>query len=62
MPRGGNLRLETRFRELEGVGASARIFEFAASDTGGGMDSQTASRIFDPFFTTKTPGAAPEWG
>jgi two-component system cell cycle sensor histidine kinase/response regulator CckA len=56
MPRGGSLRLETRFREFEGVGRSTRIFEFAASDTGQGMDSQTATRIFDPFFTTKTPG------
>jgi len=56
MPRGGTLRLETRFREFEGGGRSTRIFEFAASDTGQGMDSQTATRIFDPFFTTKTSG------
>jgi two-component system cell cycle sensor histidine kinase/response regulator CckA len=59
MPRVGSLRLEIRFREFEAVGRSTRIFEFAASDTGQGMDSQTASRIFDPFFTTK---AAPRWG
>jgi two-component system cell cycle sensor histidine kinase/response regulator CckA len=56
MPRGGSLRLETRFREFEGVGPGTRIFEFAASDTGEGMDSHTASRIFDPFFSTKSPG------
>jgi signal transduction histidine kinase len=26
------------------------------SDTGSGMDEETAARIFDPFFTTKEPG------
>jgi two-component system, cell cycle sensor histidine kinase and response regulator CckA len=55
MPHGGALRLETRFCEYEGIGPAGRIFEFVATDTGEGMDSQTASRIFDPFFTTKPP-------
>ncbi|MGB7860360.1 MAG: ATP-binding protein [Acidimicrobiia bacterium] len=28
----------------------------SVSDTGGGIDDETAERIFDPFFTTKEPG------
>jgi two-component system, cell cycle sensor histidine kinase and response regulator CckA len=54
MPRGGGLLLQTRFQKIEASGE--RTFEFAAADSGVGMDPHTASRMFDPFFTTKPPG------
>ena len=62
MTRGGTLRFETRFREFEGTGRGDRIFEFAVTDTGDGMDEQIASRIFDPFFTTKLHGCGTGMG
>src|SRR6266700_89537 len=56
MPTGGVLRLHASFRESEGTSPTGRIFEFIVSDTGQGMDSQTAARAFDPFFSTKSSG------
>ena len=53
MPKGGDLRFETGFREFEGTGPGKRILEFKVSDSGEGMDAKTAARIFEPFFTTK---------
>jgi len=54
MPAGGVLRFESRFRE--GPATGERFFEFVVSDTGHGMDDQTAVRAFDPFFSTKASG------
>jgi signal transduction histidine kinase len=56
MPTGGVLRFQSSFRESEGTSPIGRIFEFTVSDTGLGMDSQTAARAFDPFFSTKASG------
>ena len=56
MPTGGVLRFQAGFRESEGTSPTGRIFEFIVSDTGLGMNSQTAARAFDPFFSTKASG------
>jgi signal transduction histidine kinase len=56
MPAGGRVCLETRWREFEGTGPGDRILEFTVSDSGAGMDPQTAAHIFEPFYTTKAPG------
>jgi signal transduction histidine kinase len=56
MPTGGVLRFHAGFRESEGTSPTGRIFEFIVSDTGLGMNSQTAARAFDPFFSTKASG------
>ncbi|GIW72932.1 MAG: hypothetical protein KatS3mg102_2474 [Planctomycetota bacterium] len=62
MPRGGELTIATRNRELGGPGAPAPVglaagpyVELIVQDTGCGMDAETMARIFDPFFTTKGP-------
>lgn len=52
MPRGGRLVIRTRV-----VGADLpvpqRIVALAVSDTGTGMDEETAEHCFEPFYTTK---------
>jgi signal transduction histidine kinase len=48
MPGGGELRVSTRSREAE--------IEVEISDTGPGIDAESAKQIFDPFFTTKPAG------
>ncbi|MBS1874186.1 MAG: response regulator [Acidobacteria bacterium] len=63
MPNGGRLIFETSGRQI-GAGHPAladglrpgRYVCVSVTDTGVGMDAQTASHIFDPFFTTKGPG------
>jgi hypothetical protein len=56
MPRGGRLRVSTRFLPAE---RATRGVELVVTDTGQGMDAVTVARAFEPFFTTK--GAA-GWG
>jgi PAS domain S-box-containing protein len=64
MPDGGKLKITTRCLDIDEEFSSAWGFEAKPgpyvmvdiSDTGIGMDSETASRVFEPFFTTKAHG------
>jgi CheY-like chemotaxis protein len=63
MPRGGLLTIETHFREIDesfthghGYGTPGRYAVMSMSDSGKGMDTDTAKKIFEPFFTTKEVG------
>ena len=63
MPRGGKLIIETSVVDFDESVAgqhrpmtAGRYVMLAVSDTGTGMDRETASRIFEPFFTTKELG------
>ena len=61
MPDGGRALLTTRNCEEPGPEGEPKQFrncwvEFAVSDTGCGMDTETRARLFEPFFTTKKPG------
>jgi two-component system, cell cycle sensor histidine kinase and response regulator CckA len=56
MPDGGLLRLDASTVDLDWQSATVEPGRYALlsiSDTGIGMDSETASQIFEPFFTTK---------
>ena len=63
MPKGGQLRIETRNVDLvegdelvrKGVSPGPHVM-LAVQDTGCGMDKETRMRIFEPFFTTKEKG------
>ncbi|MDA8431532.1 MAG: PAS domain S-box protein, partial [Nitrospiraceae bacterium] len=63
MPDGGRLAIETRridldedFVKLHGYGSPGPYALLSLTDSGSGMDEETAKRIFEPFFTTKEPG------
>lgn len=62
MPRGGRLTITTANRPIDSAEAASMGMApgdyvlISVSDTGTGMDPETAARAFDPFFTTKSVG------
>jgi two-component system cell cycle sensor histidine kinase/response regulator CckA len=60
MPAGGRLSIEVGTAELgpeQGLEQKSRpCAVLVVSDTGCGMDAQTAGQVFEPFFTTKEEG------
>jgi PAS domain S-box-containing protein len=52
MPGGGQIRIALSNVQIDGQ----PYVQLAVSDTGMGMDEETASHIFEPFFTTKREG------
>jgi two-component system NtrC family sensor kinase len=51
MPRGGELRIETRLAD-----GAARHVSVRVTDNGAGMSPETVAHVFDPMFTTKRLG------
>ncbi len=64
MPDGGDLTIDATNVSVDELYALTRpglptgdYTVIRVSDTGCGMDDETAQRVFEPFFTTKAPGA-----
>jgi PAS domain S-box-containing protein len=62
MPEGGTFQLRTRLvrsehRSGELASGSGDLVVLAVTDTGEGMDEQTAERCLEPFFSTKPEGS-----
>jgi two-component system sensor histidine kinase PilS (NtrC family) len=57
MPGGGRIEIESRFL-LSGADGfrKAPVVVITVSDTGTGIDSDTATHLFEPFWTTKSDG------
>jgi signal transduction histidine kinase len=53
MPDGGLLTIKSDLTDFDD---GRRAVSIAISDTGHGMDADTAARVFEPFFTTKSVG------
>ena len=63
MPEGGSLGIRTGYVKIDseyvrvhGYGVPGEYAVMTVSDTGMGMDKDTAAKIFEPFFTTKEIG------
>jgi two-component system, cell cycle sensor histidine kinase and response regulator CckA len=63
MPDGGRLSIEAENADVDAAYASTHLavdpgsyVVISVSDTGCGMDEETAARVFEPFFTTKSEG------
>lgn len=63
MPKRGSLRIETMAERVETVTRlttgelePGEYITLSVSDTGDGIDPESAPHIFEPFFTTKAPG------
>ena len=63
MPEGGTLTIRTdrtvidaEFVRVHGYGVPGEYAVMSVSDTGVGIEKETAARIFEPFFTTKEAG------
>ena len=63
MPKGGRLTIATANVDLDGRRPDQQAMPqggpqvmLTVSDTGSGMDAETAARVFEPFFTTKELG------
>ncbi len=57
MPRGGQLTISTKRRQVGSGGRTGDVIEIAFQDTGEGIKKEALGKIFLPFFTTKNEGS-----